>query len=110
MSLFETAGADAAYDRWLEPANVHELDDCDGCHDAGEHKNPLDFCDACSGCAERVKDKAEHAAYEFTFTMKDVEKARTWADSHRYVYDSVEHLLLDALRSQIISTDKWIRL
>lgn len=33
MRLFQTKGADAAYDRWQEPPNIHEEDGClEICH------------------------------------------------------------------------------
>ena len=107
MSLFSTSGIDAAYDRWLNPPDVHEVDECMDCHDAGEHYNPLEYFEVCEGCAKDLADRAQHTTIEFKFTVADVEKARDWARDHKYRYDSVEHLLLDALRSQVINTDHW---
>lgn len=32
-NLFQTQGADAAYSRWQEPADLHEEDACQECHE-----------------------------------------------------------------------------
>jgi len=32
MRLFDTVGADAAYDRYFNPPDLHEDDDCEECH------------------------------------------------------------------------------
>ncbi len=110
MNLFESPGADAAYDRWLDPPSRHEVDECSDCHSSGDHDNPLAYYEVCDGCSREISEKAKHTAIEFEFTVDDVETARAWARSHKYRYESVEHLLLDALRSQVIKTDKWTTL
>lgn len=48
IRLFQTSGADSAYERWQNPPDVHEEDGCETCH-AWHHEqsevvaNALDF-------------------------------------------------------------------
>lgn len=110
MRLFSTSGADAAYDRWLDPPEVHEVDECMDCHEAGEH-NPIEYYEVCDGCAKDLADRAQHTTIEFKFTVADVEKARDWARANKYRlghdYYTVEDLLYQAMRERVIQTDHW---
>lgn len=107
MSLFNTPGADAAYDRYLEPPDTHEICACAECHDESQHSNPLLWRDECGACYEQLNRIANHVAIEFSFTASDLQTAIEWAQRNRYRYDTPEHLLLDAMREKVIHTDKW---
>jgi len=52
MQLFETRGADAAYDRWQEPPDIHEEDGCERCHEL--HREFGVLVEDCSFCQETV--------------------------------------------------------
>ncbi len=82
-----------------------EIDGSTECHD--DHENPLMDHRTCEKCAEWLKERAEQVSFEFHFTVEDVAKAEAWAEAHRYRYESLEHLLHDALIEKVIHTDKW---
>lgn len=105
MNLFDTPGADAAYNRWLEPSDQHELDECEGCHEAGIHSNPLDF-KGCLDCRRSLAERVRHVNVEYEYSLNDVDTAKEWADKHKYRYDSPEHLLTDAMQSKVITPSK----
>lgn len=50
MSLFATPPIDAAYDRLLDPPDVHEEDGCEGCHLV--HRKSGELIDGCKRCAD----------------------------------------------------------
>lgn len=60
MRLFETPGADGAYDRWQEPNSKHTGDcECSGCHNIHieenlVQENALDYNMGC--CQEQMED------------------------------------------------------
>jgi len=85
--------------------NLHEIDGCDACH--GDHNNPLEDYETCGSCVQWLKERADQIAFEFHFTVDDVRKAQEWARAHKYRYESVEHLLHDALIEKVIHTDRW---
>ena len=82
-----------------------EIDGCTECHE--HHEDPLMDLGTCEKCAEAIKDVADHVTFEFHFTVEDVAIAQAWAQRKGYRYDSVEHLLHDALIEKVIQTDKW---
>lgn len=55
MRLFETPGADAAYEKFLEPPSLHEEDGCERCHDY--HKRKFIYVKTCIFCQEENNEQ-----------------------------------------------------
>jgi hypothetical protein len=108
MSWESRIGIDWLNPNYREPImEEHEIDECEACHNEGAHTNPLSWYEVCEGCAEDLEETAEHATYEFKFTVEDVKAAQTWARANRYVYDNVNHLLHDAMTAGTIHPRGW---
>src|SRR6185295_19988144 len=105
MSLFPSNGADAAYDRWMEP-KVHDVDHCRGCHESGEHEKILYWYKECRQCNLLALDRVRFAAYELSHTMDDLATAEDWAKANKYTYDSIGDLLWDAREAGVIREQK----
>jgi hypothetical protein len=108
MSFESKIGFAQLHPCYMEPImDEHEIDECERCHNEGEHTKALNWFDVCAGCAKDLEEEAAHATYEFTFTVADVKAAQSWAEANRYRYDDVNHLLHDAMTSGVIHARTW---
>ena len=110
MGLFDNTGTNAAYDRYLNPPDVHELDACANCHEAGDHENRiLVWKETCELCEQDIAKKLSNVVMEFVFKPADIERALFWAKSkgHDYSGEKVEHLIHDAMLAGAIHAEKW---
>lgn len=96
---------------WEIPEEEHETDECDVCHDNGEHEDRiLAWKDSCDLCKKEIAKKATNVVMEFKFEPKDVDTALSWAKSKGYSYEDVGHLIHDAMLDGAIQTDRWASL
>lgn len=112
----------------------HDTDECERCHERGDHENLLEWKDACEACdrlcaqieheegehdrafhhysrchrcAQEIEAVALHATFEFSFTLADVTEAKIWAAKNDYYYDDVNHLLHDAMTAGAVKPRGW---
>lgn len=49
----------SGYEKWLDPPEVHELDECLGCHEEGLHDDNLErwarYCELCADLLDEIE-------------------------------------------------------